>query len=208
MTADRHVAAFDLDGTLTHRDTLIPWLAHVRGPVRTAIAFGAGFPRTAAALAGLGSRDEAKERLFRRLLAGATLAELQASVDGFVDRLVRSRVRPGILAIAHAHRAQGHELVIVSASPELYVDRVAAALGFDAGLGTRLEVDGDGRLTGRIQGRNCRGPEKVERLRAWLGGDAVVHAYGDSSGDRDLLALAGPNGTLVRRTRRLRSRGR
>src|SRR5581483_9290555 len=64
--------------------------------------------------------------------------------------------------------------------------------GFDAVLGTRLEIDGDGRLTGRLDGPNCRGPEKVERLRAWLGGDGdvTVHAYGDSAGDRQLWEFA------------------
>ena len=63
-------------------------------------------------------------------------------------------------------------------------------------MATELEVDADGRCTGALVGGNCRGPEKVRRLHAWLdahhgGRDAVeLWAYGDSPGDRELLAAA------------------
>ena len=63
-------------------------------------------------------------------------------------------------------------------------------------LATELEVDADGRCTGALVDGNCRGPEKVARLHAWLdehhgGRDAVeLWAYGDSPGDLELLADA------------------
>jgi phosphatidylglycerophosphatase C len=89
------------------------------------------------------------------------------------------------------HRGEGHELVLVSASPELYVTPIGRRLGFDTVLATRLEVGADGRLTGRLLGPNCRGPEKVVRLREWRGeGMALAYAYGDSAGDREMLDLA------------------
>ena len=67
---------------------------------------------------------------------------------------------------------------------------IAAALGFETALATRLEVDA-GRLTGRLTGANVRGPEKVRRLEEYLDGAAVtLWAYGDSAGDRELLAVA------------------
>src|SRR5207247_1629419 len=69
---------------------------------------------------------------------------------------------------------------------------IGRRLGFDAVLATRLEVDGAGVLTGQLAGANCRGPEKVARLRAWRGDTLVVaYAYGDSAGDREMLAVAG-----------------
>jgi phosphatidylglycerophosphatase C len=95
------------------------------------------------------------------------------------------------MARLEAHRADGHQIVIVSASPALYLDTVGERLGVDAILATDLEVGSDGRLTGEIVGANCRRAEKVRRLEAWLGGRSVeLHAYGDSRGDHELLERA------------------
>ena len=85
--------------------------------------------------------------------------------------------------------------MLVSASFELYLHPLGALLGADDALGTRLEVR-DGVMTGALDGPNCRGPEKVRRLHEWMDRehierrDAHVVAYGDSSGDRELLADA------------------
>jgi phosphatidylglycerophosphatase C len=112
-------------------------------------------------------------------------------------------LRPDVRERLDWHRAEGHELVLVSASPELYVTPIGRRLGFDEVLATRLEVDADGRLTGRLEGANCRGPEKVARLRTWRGeGLTVAYAYGDSTGDREMLALAATGVKLPRRRRR------
>jgi phosphatidylglycerophosphatase C len=99
---------------------------------------------------------------------------------------------------ARDHLERGHGVVVVSASPSIYLEPLAERLGFDAVLATRLEVDGSGRITGRMLGGNCRGPEKVARLEGWLAGRAPrVYAYGNSSGDRELLARADV-GVMVR----------
>ena len=91
----------------------------------------------------------------------------------------------------------GDAIVIVSASFEMYVQPLGALLGVDDVLATRLAVDGGESLTGALDGPNCRGPEKVRRLHAWLDTSTTaderrssVVAYGDSPGDRELLADA------------------
>ena len=83
---------------------------------------------------------------------------------------------------------------MVSASPEVYVGLVARRLGVDGVLATRLAVGDDGRLTGRYDGANCRGEEKVRRLRRWTERSGVdgarIWAYGNSRGDASMLASA------------------
>jgi HAD-superfamily subfamily IB hydrolase, TIGR01490 len=111
--------------------------------------------------------------------------------ESFAAEVVASHLRPDTRERLEWHRGEGHQLVIVSASPELYVAPIGRRLEVDAVLATRLEVGSDGRLTGRFAGRNCRGGEKAIRLREYLGAETpVLFAYGDSRGDRELLAMA------------------
>jgi phosphatidylglycerophosphatase C len=188
----RPLAAFDLDGTLTRRDTLMPFLSRVIGRDRaTRAALATSLPLARAIAPGGRHRDMAKAAFLRRVLAGLPVAALAEAAEAFADHVVAHGLRPDVRERVDWHRGQGHELVLVSASPELYVSPIGRRLGFDTVLATRLEVDADGRLTGRLVGANCRGPEKVARLREWRSNGLVVaYAYGDSAGDREMLALA------------------
>jgi len=93
------------------------------------------------------------------------------------------------------HRREGHRLVIVSAALAVYLEPLGDLLRFDKVLATGLEVGPDGLLTGRLRGRNVRRAEKAIRLRDWLSTEFgqqpwELWAYGDSPGDRELLAMA------------------
>jgi phosphatidylglycerophosphatase C len=194
-TARRVVAAFDFDGTITDRDTLVPFLVLAFGRARVAATFGA------LAFTGLGylvrrvSIDEFKRRVLRRLVAGVPASRLRALGPAHA-RAIAPWLRPAALARIAWHREQGHRLVLVSSTLDLYLADVAAPLGFDDVLCSRLEtrVDAAGieRFSGELEGADCTGAEKPRRLAALLGGlEAVeLHAYGDSHGDRDLLAAA------------------
>ena len=189
-SAPRTVAVFDFDGTLTRGDTLLPFLRRVRGDVTLAAALLAGCARFALAPAGE-RRNRAKEVVLSRVLGGEPVERVTLLADAYAVELVARRLVGRTCRRLEWHRRLGHALVIVSASPELYVGPVGRRLGVAAVLGTRLELDGDGRLTGRLAGPNCRGPEKAVRLKAWLGpGPAELWCYGDSAGDAELLAMA------------------
>jgi phosphatidylglycerophosphatase C len=194
----RTVAAFDFDGTLTRRDSVLPFLIEVCGPTRVARAVAASSPWLAHAVVDDRRRDVAKAKLLRSTLAGRSDAEVREIGRRFADKTVADRLRADAPDRLAWHRDHGHELVLVSASLTHYLDPVAERLGFDAVLATELEVGPNGVLTGEIIGNNVRGPEKVERLDRWLGADlhAFIWAYGDSSGDRELLARA-DRATLV-----------
>jgi len=88
-------------------------------------------------------------------------------------------------------RKEDVRLVIVTASPEFVVAPFARGLGADGVIGTELAFDPEGRASGGFVGPNCRGPEKVVRIRAAYGDDVVIRAaYGDTSGDTEMLAAA------------------
>jgi phosphatidylglycerophosphatase C len=187
----RVVAAFDFDGTLSTRDNVVPFLRAAVGRRRLAFGLVATAPRLVAAAIDDRRRDAAKAAIVRRLLTGYDADRLTDVARGFAGDVVAYHLRAEAVERADWHRRQGHELVIVSASFAVYLAPIAAHLGFDAALGTELEVGGDGRLTGRLAGANVRRAEKVRRLDAWLADrPATVWAYGDSAGDRELFERA------------------
>ncbi len=190
--ARRPVAAFDFDGTISERDSLRPFLTIVCGrrPLYRELALRS--PVLAATLAGWGDRDAEKARLVGRLLAGRPAQPVREAGVKYAQQMVGGdALRPEMLEKLDWHQRHGHEIVIVSASLDVYLEPLAPLLGVDKVLCTRLGVDPEGRLTGELEGGNVRGPEKARRFREWLGpGEVELWAYGDSAGDRELLAEA------------------
>lgn len=192
----RRIAAFDFDGTLTRRDTVFPFLVRVHGQATVAramarISRGAGRARFTPRPGDAHHRDVTKALVMRELFAGGDPARLAEQGEAYAKELTR-QLRPSMVKQVEWHLETGHELVIVSASLAAYLHPLAAALSFDHVIGVELEVGTDGRLTGALVGPNVRGAEKATRLRAWLDGEEpeVLWAYGNSSGDRELLAMA------------------
>ena len=195
MTGAPAVAAFDFDGTLSSRDNFVPFLRRFGGTTATTRAFATGAVRVAKGGPSHWSRNTMKAEVLDLLVAGREAADLDDTAHVFAREIVAKHLRAEAVERADWHRTQGHRLVIVSASLANYLRPVAEHLRFDAVLATELEVGDDGRLTGRMQGENVRGPEKARRLDAWIaseldGVEPFVWAYGDSSGDKELWARA------------------
>ena len=106
---------------------------------------------------------------------------------------------PGITTFhLHLHNQRGATIAIVTASPEIVVAPFARGIGADVLLGTQLVLDAEGRITGDLDGPNCRGPEKVIRLRAQFGDDVRLSAaYGDTAGDKEMLSIAAEKGYRI-----------
>lgn len=189
--SERVVAAFDFDKTISTRDNVVPFLRAVVGRARLTRALLAISPRLVRAALDDDRRDAAKVALVRHTLTGFDATRVTEVAVAFARDVVVRHLRPDVLERVTWHRDQGHEIVIVSASFKDYLDPIGVELGVSGVLATELAVGDDGRLTGELAGPNVRGAEKVRRLEAWLGDrPAFVWAYGDSSGDHELLARA------------------
>lgn len=101
-------------------------------------------------------------------------------------------VRPDMQQMLQQHLSQGHEVYIVSASMAEWIRPWASENGVNRVIGTKPEVDADGRLTGRFASTNCHGREKVRRLleREPCRESYDLYAYGDSRGDKEMLEFA------------------
>lgn len=186
------VAVFDLDGTVTRYDTLGPYLLGFlwRHPWRA--------PRLLATLPALfayarrGDRGALKGEIIHALLGGASYEQIRAWTERFVPQLLRRGLFAEALAAMAERRARGEQLLLMSASTDLYVPRIAEALGFDLVHCTEVLWQADGRLDGRLAGPNCRDEEKRRVLAALIAQENPPHvvAYGNSDADLPHMRLA------------------
>ena len=190
------VALFDLDGTLTWRDTLPSFLfGYVwRRPARW-LRLWRWLPAVVRYAVDR-DRGRLKSRLIRGAMGGDSREVIDAWADAFVAGLRgRATFRPAALAVLEGHRAAGHHLVLLSASPDLYVPRIGRLLGFERTLCTEIQWrsgTAGSRLDGALATPNRRGAEKslcLARLRTQYPGLPVT-AYGNSSADLPHLAMA------------------
>jgi phosphatidylglycerophosphatase C len=195
---------FDLDGTITRIDTLGPFLLAclARRPLRLA-RLPLALP---ALLRFLLNRDrgELKGALLHATLGGLPRSWLAVRSAAFVHRLVRRGLYQEALAAIETHQRRGDRLVLMSASTDLYVPEIAASLGFELTLCSRVRWHADGRLDGRLDSANCRGLEKQRLLQLLIEREqpARVYAYGNSASDVPHLLLA-QEGYLINGPRRL-----
>lgn len=176
---------FDLDGTITRRDTLFPYVLSLvlRRPWR--------LPRLLAVLPvllrfarGRADHGELKGQFIRSGLGGLPRTVIAAHTTRWVPKLIARGVFADAMRAIAAHRSQQDHLVLMSASVDLYVPAIGAALGFTETVCSQVDWSGN-RLRGTLTGANVRGQEKllqVRRLRNQFP-DARVVAYGNSMPD-------------------------
>ena len=185
---NRSIAVFDLDGTITRRDTFLPYVRRwLRRHPRRSWLFVA---MAVLARFGVGGRyrGRLKSDLLRGLMSGATQAEVAEWSREFVSSLDERMLCPGALEAIERHRRAGDWLVLLSASVDLYVPRIGTRFGFDETICTGVAWR-DGRLDGALTTVNRRGSEKlrcIESLRSRFPGSRIT-AYGNSSSDLEHL---------------------
>ena len=183
----KKVYAFDFDGTLTTCDTLLAFIRYAKGTP----AFVWGFLLHAHLLVlmklSLYPNWKAKQKVFSYFFKGMTIEAFNSLCQSFAADN-RELLRPkGIQLIAQA-KEEGADVLIVSASIDNWVQPFFPQVKV---LGTQIEIK-DGYLTGRFLTRNCYGQEKVNRILALYPDRNTYYltAYGDSRGDKELLAFA------------------
>lgn len=193
----KRIYAFDFDGTLTTRDTLIAFIRYAKGTR----AFVLGFLLHAHLLVlmklGLYPNWKAKQKVFSYFFKGMSLGDFDALCQRFAADN-RQLLRPEGVRTLEQARTAGADIVIVSASIDNWVkpfftspDSLADNLSKITVLGTQIEI-ADRKLTGRFLTKNCYGQEKVNRILALHPnrGEYTLIAFGDSRGDKELLAFA------------------
>ncbi len=186
------VAAFDFDGTISTRDSLLLFLWEAKGGLKTILKLVLQTPIYIAYFFNLKSRQEVKESLLRSFFHGIPISLLKEEGKKFAMGSLKKILKEEALNKLKSHQQLGHRCVLVSANLDVYLEEFARIYGFKDCIASKVAFNTDGRVTGHLEGLNCRGLEKVRRMEEVLGpkDGYVLYAYGDSDGDREMLALA------------------
>ena len=184
------IAFFDFDGTITTKDTLLEFIKFSKGELHFYVGFLLNSPWLIAYKLKIISNQMAKERVLRFFFGGTSMVEFSGRCLEFKKIRMKDLIRTRAIHEIKLLKNKGAEVVIVSASPENWIRDWAEEMGVQL-IATRLMVNND-RLTGKIEGKNCYGKEKVNRIRELynLADFDQIFAYGDSGGDIPMFGLA------------------
>ncbi len=188
------IAVFDLDGTITYRDTYVDFLLFClkKRPIR--ILRGAalvGYYCTYKL--GLRSNHWLKARFLGTVAGGLGGVRLETLCQEFSAQTVQNNFKPKALEELKSLKGQGYVLVLATASFEFYVTLLFKALDMDHLLCTKAQFDNTGGITGKLDGKNCIGLEKakqVENLLTSFQWQHVDRAYSDDKVDLPLFKMA------------------
>ena len=197
---------FDFDGTLTTSDTLLEFIRYAKGTGRFLMVFLMYSPLLVLMKLHLFPNWKAKQLIFAHLFAGMRIEKFDALCRDFAEEY-QHLLRPKGVTQVHEALVAGAQVFIVSASIDNWVRPFFKVRGLDGVrvLGTQIEVI-DGRLTGKFKSNNCYGEEKVHRICEALSASTStfspasatpfvrsqyeIEAFGDSRGDKEMLAFA------------------
>lgn len=184
------IAFFDFDGTITNKDTLFEIVRFQRGSLNLYLGLIQLSPWLIAMKLGLISNSAAKERMLIHFYKNTLLEDFQKKCNQFIEQKLPLLIRPNALGEIERHQQNGTTIVVVTASAENWVAGWCQKMNIHC-IATRLEVKA-GKLTGKINGANCNGIEKVNQIKARfnLHDFDTIFAYGDTKGDKEMLSLA------------------
>lgn len=185
-----HIAFFDFDGTITTDDTLIKFIRFAVGEFKFVTGMVVLSPMLTVYKFKLIPNYKAKQMMLSYFFKGMTKEEFQTIAQEYSLNHIDTILRPKAMEKIAWHKKEGHEVVIVSASIECWLKPWCNKHNL-ALIATKLEMK-EGRVSGLFLTKNCYGTEKVNRVKEMykLTDYTYIYAYGDSRGDRELLALA------------------
>lgn len=193
---NKTIAFFDFDGTITRQDSFFLFLKFVLKN-KFYIKLIINLPILIFYKLNLISNAKAKELVLKLCIKNMEEKELDSKMEDFALVLESICMQSAIEKIKW-HKNNNHEVVIVSASLELYLKKLAKKLGMEL-IATKLKIE-NGKITGKLGSPNCYGEEKVKRIKEKydLSLYSNIYVYGDSKGDKEMLEIASPSKAFYR----------
>ena len=145
----------------------------------------------------IGIYDERKvKETFLRFIDGIKEEELAELVKEFYDERLKNILYDDALKMMKKLKNEGYDIYLISASPEFYVNEFYNIKEVDKVIGTKFGFE-NGTFVRKMVGDNCKGEEKVRRLKEVLKDEKIEvdfkesYMFSDSLSDKPLLDLVG-----------------
>lgn len=187
----KKIAIFDFDGTITKRDSFLPFILYSVGFKRFYLGLLLLCPSILFYIIKITSSKSLKEKFIRHFFSNVSYDIFKLQVESFTKNKLPKLINPQAFQCITRHIELGHRIIVISANFEDLIGNWCNEVGISEYSCTHLSRN-NGYLTGKIYGKNCSGKEKVSRLKSLVGplNNFVIYAYGDSKGDRELLQIA------------------
>ncbi len=184
------IAFFDFDGTITKKDSTIKFIRYLVGDIKFFIGIFFLLPFIILYMLKIISNNLIKQIIITYYFKGKDIEDVQRKAEYFSKNYLQSILREKALEKISWHKSNGHTIVIVSASIDLWLKPWCEQNGIIL-ISTMLEVK-DQIITGKTFKKNCYGLEKVKRIQELynLSDYHYIYAYGNSRGDREMLGIA------------------
>ena len=190
------LAIFDIDYTITRKETLMEFFKYIVSKDIKNIKF---LPRAlySGLMYGVKVYDEKKvKECFLKFIENIDETELAKLTKSFYDERLSTILYKDAVNMIKKLKNEGYMVVLISASPEFYVKEFYAIEEVDLIIGTKFTFEG-GKFIRKMSGNNCKGEEKVRRLNEVLKEKNIKvdfknsYMLSDSLSDKPLLDLVG-----------------
>lgn len=186
----KSIAFFDFDGTITTKDSMLEFVHFCKGTFSYYLGMAAISPWLVGMKFGLVSKAKAKEKLLSRFFAGVSMELFNNKCQSFSETVLPGLIKKNALDTIKKLQAENTPVIIVSASAENWVKYWCVENKVQL-IATKLMIKDD-KITGKLDGKNCNGQEKVNRIKKLFdpGDYEIIYCFGDTSGDKMMLQLA------------------
>lgn len=189
MTNKKCLAVYDFDGTITHRDSFISFLKFVKPDLAFYFHLWLSMPDIFLYGSGLMNKKMLKEKLLQTFCGKLSVVQFKKLCDQFSENEIQKIIRPRAFENIIQQKADGYEVVILTASIENYLLDWCRKLKLKL-IGTKLIQDKN-KMLFEIDGENCSGSEKVKRLLMVydLKEFEITIGYGNTKSDLPFMNL-------------------
>lgn len=189
-TSVKTLALFDFDGTITTHDTMLDLACFSAGKFRYILTMIVISPVLLLMKLKLISNSFTKELFMSVFFGGMNEQAFVQLCNDYSKKRLPELIRPRALAQIQSHQENGDDVYVVSASATHWLQPWCNQQQLSL-ICSQLEIV-DQKLTGKLDGPNCNGEEKVRRIQQAINlslYDKII-AYGDSSGDKEMFAIS------------------